>query len=779
MWVDRVRTRLAILSMVGLLIASLLAPAALSFQELELQAATDSLQNAGRTTVDTVFWRSGFGASILGGPSYAGNTTAYNARVAAIEALTGGSTPTGALPLFLEFSDLAGAQYASSSVNASDFTTQRWNFTNGSRVAGAGSLGFGAAAEAAWAAYLLRTNHYPVNGTQDPDAPLIGATDGDGLLGLWLVDGLKDRLTALSLYGAYNGSALTAFNFTDPALNDDNASNGWQLVPEAMGVLLSSDVPPLFQGFSPQDSSTSIAGQAALILGLAEALELADPAGAHAALFDGDPFDASLHANARALLIAVVENAKAAHFDAAASTFTEPGGRVDTGDLALLTFALAAAEDAVDPGLKANMTAARESALNALTSLANPNGVFPGSYDVASPAVTANWSSVTLWSQASALEATARVYSTTGLAAHYDWMFKASAGLESPLFHNGSYHAEDPEPALSTFTAGAVAATIGGLRDLALTGEEPLAIWRLVNATQWLFTAPPLTLAGAQAPPVIGANFVWNATGMAYESGGTDFGAAGALYAAYQFLTVGPEFYAAVGGGVSVTERAARLLHNATATQVGSAIDALDQQIAALQAQVAALQASFDALNDSVTNITDRLNLSLENESISAQRIVDLQANVTSLRAQLNTTLADLSVAEQILANATGNYTELESRFMNVTNNLTAALQNATTLAGRLNQTQSDLEHFHTALDTTNATLDSRSNALARAQGTLALAVVGGMVAGAVLMLFLQRYVMAPKSAAAKPDEPKKGDKGKAESEDADDENADDEDDET
>ena len=750
------RTRLGIVAVAAMLLTTAFPVGAVLYQDVELQAATDALQTAGRDTVEQLFWRSGFGASIIGGPSNAGNAGAFTTRQTSIENLTSGTTPTGVRPIFIEFAALPNASYVAGTVNASDFATQRWNFTAGARTTGAGTLGTGAAASASLAAYLLRTNHY-ANGTQDIAAPLIGATSADGVLGLWMTEGLMDRLTAVTQYGAYNGSALGAFNLTDPALNDADGANGWQLVPDGLSVMLSSDPEPLFQGFSAADNATSLRGAASLILGLAEIVAYADPAGSHARLFDGNPYDATLYNKSHALLASIVANNDAAHWNAVASTYTQGGGAQDTGDLALLVGALARAEKAVDNATRPMVAAARERALAALTSLSNAFGVFPGTYDVAGPTVTGNWSTVTLWGQAGALEAVSAVYATTGLAAHRAWMMKASAGLESALFSMDSYHAVNPEPTVSTFTAGAIGATFGALRDLSLTGEEPLAIWRIVNATQWLFTSPPLVLAGASHPPVLGSSFGWNASSQTYLPQSADFSAWGGLYAAYQMLTMGPEFLTAVGGGVSTTLRASLLLHNATASEVGASIDALDQQIATLNGQLAALQASFDALNANVTAVTDRLNLSLENESISAARIAGLQANLTTLRFQLNDTVENLTTIQQLYTNQSTLGGDLQTKYNESNINLTIALANATALASRVNVILEQAEQTRQAMLTTNATRDQQAKDLAYAQNIVGFAVLGGILAGIGLLMFLQRFVMSPRVVKNKEEPSKKG----------------------
>ena len=739
------RKRLSRLSVVGLLIVSILSPAALSFQELELQAATDSLQVAGATTVDALFWRSGFGPSIVGGPTHAGNTTSFTARVTSYENLTGGTTPVGVRPIFLEYASQADLKYLDPTQNASDYSTQRWNRSGAALEVTAESLGWGAAAEAAWAGYLLRTNHY-VNGTQAPSAPLVGATAADGVLGLWLVDGLVDRVWAIQMGAAYNGSALGAFNFTDAALNDSDPSNGWQVVPARLGVNLSNDTEPLFLGFTSVDNGTFVRGQAAIILGLAEVVAFSDPAGDHASLFDGNPFDASLHTAAQPLLVAALQNAEAALWDATASAYTQAGGTVATGDLALYVQALARVEQAADASFKANATAARERALSALVALSDAYGAFPGSYDVSGSTVTANWSAITLASQAFALEALASVFDATGQDAHRAWMFKAGAGLESRLFWNRSYHPSAPESGTATLTAPTVASTLAGLRDLALTGEEPLAVWRLVNATQRLFGAAPLTLSGAQAPPVVGASFDWNVSSTAPLSGASDFDAAGALYASLEFLTLGPEFYASVGGGVRVTERAALVLHNTTASDVGAIVDSLDLQVATLQGQIATLQASFDALSNNITNTTDRLNLSLENESINLARIADLQANLTALRYVVENATHNESVSVDALASTRRDFDNLSANFTAVAYNLTLALQNASLLAGRLNLSLNELEAQKTALKNANATIDQRSKEAASAESRTAAAAAVGLVVGLALMFFLQWLGIFPKS---------------------------------
>ena len=748
------RKRLSMLSVVGLLIISILSPAAFGFQELELQASTDSLQAAGRTTVDALFWRSGFGATVLGGPTHAGNTTSFTVRQTSYENLTGGTTPVGVRPVFLEYASKADLTYLDASQNASDYGTQRWNASGAALEVTAESLGLGAAADAAWAGYLLRTNHY-ANGTQAPNAPLVGATAADGVLGLWLTDALVDRLKAIEMGAAFNGSALGAFNLTDEALADNNASNGWQVVPERLALNMSNDTEPLFLGFSPSDNSSSVRGQAAVILGLAEVVVFADPAGTHASLFDGNPFDASLYASAHPLLVAALQNAEAALWDATAGAYTQAGGNTTTGDLALYVQALSRAEEAANASFKANATAARERAFGALTALADAYGAFPASYEVSGSTLTANWSTVTLATQGAALEALASVFDLTGLEAHRAWMLKAGAGLESRLFWNLSYHAATPEPATPTVGAGAVAATLAGLRDLALTGEEPLAVWRLVNATQRLFTAAPLTLSGTQAPPVVGASFLWNVSSTAPLGGATDFDAAEALYASLEFLTLGPEFYAAVGGGVSVTERAALVLHNATASDVGAIVDSLDLQVAALQAQVAALQASFDALNSNITNITDRLNLSLENETINLARIADLQANLTALRYVVENATHNETVSVDALASTRRDFDNLTANFTAVSYNLSLALQNASVLAGRLNQTLDELDLSKTALTNANATADQRAKEAASAESRTAAAAAVGIVVGLAAMFFLQWLGIFPKTRAPRPPEAK------------------------
>ena len=112
--------------------------------------ATDGLSAAGLSTLDHVFWRSGFGASVLSGPTFAGNQGNYDAFAAQTETWSGGSVPNGALPLFLEYSAVAAPNYASGAGNDSDYATQRWNTTGASMWTGAFEIGTGAAAQAAW-----------------------------------------------------------------------------------------------------------------------------------------------------------------------------------------------------------------------------------------------------------------------------------------------------------------------------------------------------------------------------------------------------------------------------------------------------------------------------------------------------------------------------------------------------------------------------------------------------------------------------------------------------
>lgn len=725
--------------MVCLLASTILLPLASGYEELELQSSTDALPALGFATVDHVFWRSSFGAPVLGGPTFAGSAAQYDAFRNQSETSTGGVFPNGALPVFIEYRAVSDPVYASGNGSDTDYSTQRWNSTSGDRVAGAASLGAGAAAQAALAQEFLGTNH-EADGTQSPSGALIGASNDTGLMGLFLVQALSDRVAALAAGGAYNGSALGAFDLGDPNLTDDDPSNGWQIVPDAMVVDLGST----FQGFTAQDNASSLAGQGALILGLAEVVRLSNPTGDWGALFDGDPLDSSLYDTSRALLGAVANNARAYHWDATAGTYDEPDrASVDTGDLALFARALSVAEVAAasDAALKDSITPLRESAVAALAMAAGTGGKYAATYTLSGSTVTPDSGNTSLWGQAQVIEAMAASYAVTGLKADFDAMLAASAGLESGLFRGGSYAAASPETGSTTYTGAAVAALVGALRDLALSGEEPLAVYRFVDAYDTLVAAPPLTLSGAQAPPIVGAAFSYN-TSNATALPATGFDALSAMLAAYEFASTGARFNLAVGGGVSITEAATLRLHAATAVELGVAFDALDQQIAALQVQLDNLQAQFDAINSTASDVEDRLNLSLENESISLARIQDLIDNVTALRAQLNQSQGSEANATALFDNVTKTLEETRLELANLTEDLADA-QNATSQAlGAL-----DLEHENRTMadqraDLTQSQLDDALNDRNAAQANAAFAAIAGVLAGFALFYVVNRFVM-------------------------------------
>ncbi len=726
--------------MAAAVLSTILMPLGAAYEELELQAATDALAADGFATLDHVFWRSSFGAPLIGGPTFAGNITDYDAFRTQTEAWSGGAFPTGALPVFMEYAALSDPTYTGNGSDA-DYAEQRWNFTASARVVGAASLGTGAAAQAVWARELLRTNH-DANGTQDPDGPLVGASDDAGLMGLFLVQAIHDRVTAVAGGAAYNGSALQAFNLTDPALTDDNTSNGWQLVPDAMAVTISGST---FQGFVASDNASSLAGQAALVLGLAEVVGLSDPAGDLAGLFDGSPFDDSLYNESRALLGAVAQNAHAYHWNATAGTYTEPDrASVDTGDLALFARALAVGESATgsDTTLQGQLGDLREQAVEALLAMAGAGGRYAATFTVNGTAVTPDFAAASLWAQAQAVEALEASAAATGLKADFDAGLRAAAGLESALYRDGSFAAEWPEPALTSYTGAAVAGLVGALRDLSLTGEEPLAVYRFVDAFDTLVAAPPLLLSSAQGPPVVGASFTYNTTN-ATASAATDFDAVSAMLASYEFASTGARYNAAVGGGVLVTESAAERLHNATAAEVGTVIDSLDQQILDLQAQLAVLQAAFDAINSTASDIEDRLNLSLENESISQGRIQDLMDNVSTLRVQLNQSHGERDNATALWENISRTLNETRQEVANLTVDLAAA-QNATSVArGDLNRTLGDLKEAEDGRSNTQGELDARGEELTRVQGLTAIGVIVGIVAGFGLFYVINRFVMS------------------------------------
>jgi chaperonin cofactor prefoldin len=754
----------------GLFIALALSPAALGFEETTLQAATDGLSAAGLSTLDHVFWRSGFGASVLSGPTFAGDQGNYDAFAAQTETWSGGAVPTGALPLFLEYSAVAAPNYTSGAGNDSDYATQRWNTTGASMWTGAFELGTGAAAQAAWAQSFLRTNHY-ANGTQDPAGTLVGTSNESGLMGLWLVQALADRVNATRDFAAYNGSALGAFDLGDPALNDDNASNGWQVVPDGFTITSSAGV---FQSFAPADNRSSLGAQGALIAGLAETVALSDPAGAYSGLFDGSPFDSSLHTVAVALLNSVVMNAEAYHWNATATAYVEPDfAAVDTAGLALYVRGVAVAEWAVrgDAAMAANFSKVRAHAVAGLDSLSDANGLQPVNYTVAGVTVTGNFAEASLYAQAGATAAFAAAYTTDGLKADYDFMFRAGAALETHFYRNGSYRAWWPEPVSETYGAGAVSAVVGAQRSLALTGDEPLGVYRIIDAYETLVSAPPLVLGGAQQPPVVGASFAFNSTSMA-ASAASGYSAA-SLWASYEFVRAGAEFYAAVGGGVSVTEASAARLHNATAAEVGQKLDALDLQIANLETQLAALQSTFDALNSSVGDVNSRLNLSLVNETISQQRIADISANLTLLRGQLVNATGDTANATIKLDQLQANLTNLTVEIQNLSSRLWLQ-ENATAAAnGDLNVSRGELADAQLALQNRQRDYDEKIRELSRAQGATAIAAIVGVMGGFIVLFLLQRWGLMP-TGEAKPGE--KQAKGKEEKASEPDEDEDDED---
>jgi hypothetical protein len=744
----------------------MLFPLASAFEELELQAATDALSSQGFATVDHVFWRSSFGAPLLGGPTYAGNASEYDAFKTAAEGWSGGLTPTGALPVFLEFQSLSNPSYAGGNGSDTDFATQRWTFTNSSRVVGAPSLGAGAAAQAVWAQEFLRTNHDP-DGTQSPGGALVGASNDTGLLGILMVQALKDRIAAVTAGAAFNGSSLGAFDLDDANLTDDDPANGWQRVPDTLGVSLNATL--VFQGFATNNNGSSLAGQGSLILGLAEVVRLSDPTGPWASVFDGTPFDSSLHSDASRLLAAVANNAHAYHWDAVAGTYTEPDkASVDTGDLALFARALAQAESATasNATLKGDLGALRAKATTALASMAGVGGRYAASYRVSGATVTPDAANVSLWAQAQAIEAWAASFATTGLKADFDAGLRASGGLEAALYRAGSYAAKNPEGSSTTYSAASVAALVGALRDLSLTGAEPLAVYRFVDAYDTLVDAPPLALSAPQAPPVVGASFAYNATNGT-ASASTGFNAYGALLAAYEFASTGARYYASVGGGVFVSEEASQTLHNATATQVGTAIDTLDQQLADLQGQIAALQAAFDAVNDTASDIEERYNLSLENETISQSRITDLIANVTALRAQLNASAGTAANATALYTNMSSVLNDTLLEVQNLTNRI-ATLENETSrLLGDLNLERENTTEAETRAGNLQGQLDETKSERNAAQGATALAAVAGIFGGFVLFFFVNRLVLAKPLGAA----PKQ--KADSESDEDDDEDGD------
>jgi hypothetical protein len=407
----------------------------------------------------------------------------------------------------------------------------------------------------------------------------------------------------------------------------------------------------------------------------------------------------------------------------------------------------------------------RERALAALSAFDGPGDSYAASYTVNGSSVTADTGNASLWAQAQAVEAWSASRAVTGLESDAASVLRAFHGLEADLFRNGSFAATMPEPSASTYSGAAVAALVGALRDMALTGEEPLSVYRFVDAFDTLVDAPPLALSASQAPPIVGASFAYNASnGTAAPA--TGFDAFGALLASFEFATTGARFNLDVGGGVSVTEDSALRLHNANAAGLGAAFDALDQQIADLEAQLAALQASFDAINSTASDIEERLNLSLMNETVSAARIQGMIDNVTALRAQLNQSQGTAANATALYANISASLNETRLEVANLTLQLAEA-HNATSKAlGDLNQTRQDLTDAQESEARMAGQLDERTRERDGAQAGAALAAVFGVLGGFGLFYFVNRFVLSQPLGSAPAG---KGDSSKGKDEDEED----------
>ncbi len=168
----------------------------------------DDLAAYGRGYVENLMLWSGAGVHLKWGPSFGGNDSLLDARLAELETAAGGTMPNVSAPLVVPFAE---ANPAFATTAPWDHREEWiWNTTGVEARVGISAMAAAINAETDLADHLMDG----------------GTPDAEGLL---LVQSALEAARFMDEHLGWDGSMLGPINMSDPNMTDTNASNGWWL----------------------------------------------------------------------------------------------------------------------------------------------------------------------------------------------------------------------------------------------------------------------------------------------------------------------------------------------------------------------------------------------------------------------------------------------------------------------------------------------------------------------------------------------------------------------
>jgi peptidoglycan hydrolase CwlO-like protein len=751
--------------MVLLLLATAWVPLA-SAQGAGTGASVGELSPFGRGYVEDMMLWSGAGVNLVYAPSYGGNMTTLDARMAQLGAAVNGTMPAHITPIVLPFSSADPALVGEAPLDHSG--AWGWNLTSVDPVVNMAAAGSAMMAEVQLARALLA-------GTHDGKMGATAADAGEGVLMLLLATEAADSLAELG----WNGSAMTALNLSDPNMTDADPENGWWLPAGTVtGVLNASAVPvswePTTATAPTLDSSVQVLRAMARLHGM---LSKTPGLVGSESPFAQDALD-TLGATTEALYWNII----AQYYDGHFGLFREQPVGVDAGTLSRLYLALEDVSGAFDvAGIGADAKAKMSGVAHALLDIQLQDGSLAAGYNVravglvpstgAAPLADEAWGVAALYSAHVAQGGVAYGAAAKALLRHIDMaMWNASLGLYLP-------DPSDDRP--EVLSSDEVAVMAGLVRSIEVGGVE-LAMFRLAELwagmvhagfqlSETSATGENYSAAGNDtdgdgiykhsmarpgrphgvAPVLASLAEFDNATGNWTLSMNGTVDTRSLMDAALAFLPI-DKAWAEGFGAPTATEENARMLLHFIDYELAQWMGERTQEIADLHSQVATMQSTVAAATAEVAAVRANMSKLLLDLNESRENVTVLNASAKWLRAKLeqtNGTVDNLTKEIEVLSDKISrlerdvtykgeNVTKLEVQLRAERNNVTQLQWKLNNATADLTDAQRDLKVAQAAARTAKDDMTAQED---RATLVGMVAFLAGLFAALIIMYLVRR----------------------------------------
>ena len=748
--------------MVLLLLATAWVPLA-SAQGAGTAASVGELSPFGRGYVEDLMLWSGAGVNLVCAPSYGGNVTDLDARLARLAVTVDGTLPINATPLVLPFASADPGFIGEAPLNHS--TVWAWNLTAVDPTVDVAAAASAMKAEVQLAHALLAGTHGGLPGATPQDA-------GEGALLLLMAVDAAEYLTRLG----WNGSAMAALNLSDPNMTDADPANGyWLPAGTVTGALNTTAVPATW---APADVTAPTLDSAVQLLeGMAM---LHDWLSRTPGLVGSQaPFAQDVLDTLEDYIEALYWNIVAVYFDTGQGLFREQSGGVDSGTLSRLYIALGRTLDLVT--LSSDVIAKMTVVAHTLLDLQLMDGSLAPGYTISDSRLVLTDGSAPLADQAWGVAALYEAQAARGGVAYGE---AAKAVLRYIDLHHWNatldlYLTDPTDTAPLVLGSDEVAAFVGLVRAIEV-GKVELAKFRLAelwggmvragfqlsetSTTGENYAAPGNDTDGdgiskhsmARLGRPFGVASVLatsadydNSTGNWTLYGGGMVDTRALMDASLVFLPI-DVLWAAAFAVPTTTEADAETILRSTDVELAQWMSERSLEIADLHTQIADMQATVAAAAAEVAAIQANLSKLLLDLNESRENVTVLNASASWLRTKLEQTNGTVD-------NLTKEIEVLNDKISRLERDLTYRGENVTKLevqlrAERNNVTQLQWELDNATADLTDAKRDLKvaQEAAKKAKDDMAdqedrstlvgmVAFVGGLLVALIIVFLVRR----------------------------------------